>query len=324
MVDINDEDLLEMYRLMLLTRRFSEHVVKWNAEGRVLEIIHSSVGQEAVGVGACYGLRPEDVIIPSLRTREVFVVRGVPIKYQLATMCAKADGFSGGRDTSHHSGHPARGILSGTASVGAQIPWLAGAALAQQYRNTSHVALGFFGDGATGTGNFHEGINLAAVLGVPAIFICENNLYAQFTPARYAVPVTDIAIRAQGYGIPGEAVDGQDVVAVHQAVQKAVARARAGKGPSLVECKTYRYGEHCQGMDAERTEQEMTAWKARDPIALLASKLLIEGVAKMAELETMNEEIMLELEAAIAFAEAAADPRPETALTPLFANEGVS
>jgi TPP-dependent pyruvate/acetoin dehydrogenase alpha subunit len=194
--------------------------------------------------------------------------------------------------------------------------------LAQRYRNTNNVAVGFFGDGATGTGNFHEGINMAAVLRVPAIFVCENNLYAQFTPARDAVPIDDIAIRAQGYGIPGEIVDGQDVIAVHQAVQKAIARARAGEGPSLIECKTYRYGEHCQGMDADRTEEEMAAWKARDPIKLMASRLIDQGVANQPHLEMLDEAIMAELESAINYAETADDPQPGDALAHIFANTG--
>ena len=317
-----DGDLLEMYRLMLLTRRFTEHVVRWNREGRVLEVLHPSDGQEAVGVGACYGLRSADVVIPSLRTREVYMVRGVSLKEQLATMCARATGTSGGRDTSHHSGHPQRGILSGTATVGAQIPWLVGAALALKYRKTDRVAVGFFGDGASGTGNFHEGINLAAVLQVPAIFVCENNLYAQFTAACDAIPVEDIAIRAAGYGIPGEVVDGQDVVAVHEVVGRAVKRARAGNGPSLIECKTYRYGEHCQGMDAERAREEIAAWKERDPIRLLGDALEQKGCVDPVRLEEIDRAICKDLEEALEYAEACPAPPPGEALKYIFAPVG--
>jgi TPP-dependent pyruvate/acetoin dehydrogenase alpha subunit len=184
------------------------------------------------------------------------------------------------------------------------------------------VALGFFGDGASGTGNFHEGINMAAVLKVPAIFICENNMYAQLTPARDAVPIEDIASRAAGYGIPGAVVDGQDVVAVHEAVQAAVARARKGEGPSLIECKTYRYGEHCQGLDAERTQEEIAAWKARDPIKLLGDSLLQRKVVDAARLEEMDREIIKELQEAMAYAEASPAPHPGDALKYIFAPVG--
>ena len=316
---LTDNDLLEIYRLMLLTRRFTEHAVRWMKDGRVLEVLHPSIGQEAVGVGACYGLIPEDVVQPSLRTREVYMVRGVSLKEQLATMCAKATGTSGGRDTSHHAGFPDRGILSGTATVGAHIPVLTGAALALKYRKTTNVAVGFFGDGASGTGSFHEGINMAAVLRVPAIFICENNLYAQLTAARDALPVEDIAVRAAGYGIPGEVVDGQDVVAVHEAVQKAVDRAREGKGPSLIECKTYRYGEHCPGLDAARSSEEIAAWKARDPIELLADVLLHKGIADASGLSALDQEVHSELLEALAYAEGSPNPQPEDAAKPIYA-----
>jgi len=321
-MSLTNKDLLEMYRFMLLTRRFTEQVMQWHRQSRVLEALHPSAGQEAVGVGVCYGLRPDDVILPSLRTREVYMVRGVSLKEQLATMCARATGTSGGRDTSHHSGHPQRGILSGTATVGAQIPWLTGAALALKYRKTDNVAVGFFGDGASGTGNFHEGINLAAVLKVPAVFICENNLYAQFTAARDAVPIKDIAIRAAGYGIPGETVDGQDILAVHEAVQRAVARARAGQGPSLIECKTYRYGEHCPGLDAKRTPQEIAAWRERDPIKILGDILLQKGIADAAHMEEMDQEIRKELQEAIEYAEASPLPQPGDAIKYVYAPVG--
>jgi len=319
---LTNEDLLEMYRLMLLTRRFTGHVMQWHREGRLVEGLHPSEGQEAVGVGACYGLRPSDVVLPSLRTREVYMVRGVSLKEQLATMCAKATGTSGGRDTSHHAGFPQRRILSGTATVGNQIPVVTGAALALKYRRTDNVVVGFFGDGASGTGNFHEGINLAAVLEVPAIFICENNLYAQLTAARYAVPVEDIAIRAAGYGIPAEIVDGQDVVAVHEAVQKAVARARAGEGPGLIECKTYRYGEHCQGLDAKRAPEEIAAWKERDPIKLLSDLLLQREVVDSVSLEEIDKEIREALQEAIEYAEASPAPQPGDALKYTYAPVG--
>ena len=317
-----EDSLLEMYRIMLLTRRFTECVEQWNRGGRVLEVLHPSAGQEAVGVGASYGLRPADVVIPSLRTREVYMVRGVPLKEQLATMCARSTGTSGGRDTSHHSGHPQRRILSGTATVGAQIPWLAGAALALKYRKTDNVAVGFFGDGASGTGNFHEGINLAAVLRVPAVFVCENNLYAQFTAACDGLPIRDIASRAAGYGIPGEVVDGQDVIAVHEAVQRAVARARAGNGPSLIECKTYRYGEHCQGMDAKRAPEEIAAWRERDPIRLLGEALLQKESVAPARLEEMDKQIRQDLEEAMEYAEGCPAPSPRDALQFIFAPVG--
>jgi pyruvate dehydrogenase E1 component alpha subunit len=250
------------------------------------------------------------------------MVRGVSLKEQLATMCAKAAGTSGGRDTSHHAGHPERGILSGTTTIGAQVPVVIGAAFALRYRKTDNVAVGFFGDGASGTGNFHEGINLAAVLKVPAILICENNLYAQLTAGRDAIPIEDIAIRAAGYGIPGEVVDGQDVVAVHEAVQRAVTRARKREGPSLIECKTYRYGEHCQGIDAKRPLKEIATWKERDPIGLVADLLLRRGIIDSTRLDEMDKKIGEELQEAIEYAETSLAPHPDEALKYGYAPTG--
>jgi len=199
---------------------------------------------------------------------------------------------------------------------------LAGAALALKYRGTDDVAVGFFGDGASGTGNFHEGINLAAVLRVPAVFVCENNLYAQFTAACDGLPIRDIATRAAGYGIPGEVVDGQDVIAVYEAVQTAVARAREGKGPSLIECKTYRYGEHCQGIDAQRAPEEIAAWRERDPIRILGEALLQRGCVDPIGLEAIDTQIRKDLQEALEYAEGCPAPRPGDALQHVFAPAG--
>jgi TPP-dependent pyruvate/acetoin dehydrogenase alpha subunit len=237
-------DLKEMYRLMLLDRRFSEHVLRWYKEGRCPTGLHPNIGQEAIGVGVCYGLRREDWVIPSLRTSCVFWTRGVTPLQQLNAMFGNAASISRGKETAHHATYPQHGILPGTAIVGGSIPVAVGAALALRMQGTDNVVVDLFGDGASNRGDFHEALNLAAVLKAPVVFVCENNLYAQMVPSQMGMAVSDIADRAIGYGMPGRTVDGQDVLAVYDATQEAVARARRGEGPTLLECKTYRFLPH--------------------------------------------------------------------------------
>ena len=317
-MSLQSEDLLEIYRLMKLSRRFTEKGLEWYKTGRILEGLHPSIGQEAVGVGACYGLQPGDWVLPSLRIREAFFTRGVSVAEQLATMCAKATGTSRGKDTSHHAAHPANGILWGTGIVGASIPVAAGAALALKRSQTGNVILCFFGDGAANKGDFHEGINFAAVFKLPVIYVCENNLYGMTVPHSHACSVEDIADRAHSYGIPGVVVDGQDVIAVHEAVQEAVERARRGEGPTLVEAKTYRFLSHFPTLPDDRPLGEIEQWRSRDPIKILQDKLLRERIITQAQVQSLEREIEAEIEEGIHYAERSPDPDPAGALTDVY------
>ena len=316
---LTDCDRVEMCRLMVLSRCFTKQALTWHAEGRVPQGLHPSVGQEAVGVGACYGLRAGDWVLPSLRTSEAFWTRGVTIRQQLHAMCGTAESISGGKETSHHSGYPELGILAGTGIVGGSIPVATGVAMGLRMQGTDHVMVCFFGDGAANRGDFHEALNLAAVLKAPAIFVCENNLYAQTVPASVAMTITDIDDRAAGYGMVGQIVDGQDVEAVHDATQTAVARARCGEGPTLLECKTYRFMPHYPVFDEDRPQEERDRWLARDPIQILANRLQLSGLLDEAAIDHMAQAVRDELDSAIAQVEAAAMPDPEQVFTNIYA-----
>jgi TPP-dependent pyruvate/acetoin dehydrogenase alpha subunit len=318
-MSLTPHDLIELYRLMLLSRRFTEHILKWYKEGRVPQGLHPSIGQEAVGVGACYGLRPTDWVIPSLRTSEAFFTRGVTMLQQLNAMFGNADSVSRGKETSHHAGYPALGILAGTGIVGGSIPVAVGAAHALRMQGSDGVVLTFFGDGASNRGDFHEALNLAAALKDPVIFLCENNLYAQKVPAAVAMAIKDIADRAVGYGMPGVIVDGQDVLAVHEATQSAIERARRGAGPTLLEVKTYRFLAHYPIFDDERPADEVERWKQRDPIDLLGRRLRDQGLLSDAQAAALDQAILKELDEAISQAETTPMPAPEEVFSAIYA-----
>ncbi len=309
--ELTTKDLVEMYRLMLQSRCFTEQVLVWYEEGRLPQGLHPSVGQEAVGVGACYGLGPDDWVIPSLRTAEAFWTRGVTMLEQLNAMLGNAASVSRGKETSHHAGYPERGILAGTGIVGGSIPVAVGGALALKMRGSEGVMVSFFGDGASNRGDFHEALNLAAVLEAPVVFVCENNLYAQTVPAAVGMAIEDIADRAMGYGMPGRVVDGQDVVAVYAATQGAVGRARRGEGPTLLECKTYRFLPHYPIFEEKRPAEEIERWRERDPIEMLGRRLEEEGLLDEQGKLEMEEAIEAELQEAIGEAEGMPMPDPQ-------------
>ena len=317
--NLSGEDLLAMYRLMLFGRHFTEEALGWYKEGRIPHGLHPSVGQEAIGVGACYGLRPTDWVIPSLRTTEAFWTRGVPLQMHLDTEIGNAGSISRGKETSHHAGYPQYGIMSGTAVVGGSIPVAVGAALALQMRGGEEVVLSFFGDGAANRGDFHEALNLGAILNAPVVFLCENNGYSQTVPISAAMKIENIADRALGYGIPGPIVDGQDVEAVYEATQEAVCRARRGQGPTLLELKTCRFKPHHPFFEEDRPAEELEPWLRRDPIQILAGRLQARGLLTDSQIEAMEEEIRIKLEEAIERAEKTAFPDPEEVFDQVYA-----
>jgi pyruvate dehydrogenase E1 component alpha subunit len=257
--------------------------------------------------------------VPSLRTAEAFWTRGVTVLQQLNAMLGNAKSVSRGKETSHHAGYRDHGILAATGIVGGSIPVATGCALALRMQHTDHVVVCFFGDGAANRGDFHEALNLAAVLKAPVVFICENNLYAQMVPAWAAMAITDIADRAVGYGMPGHIVDGQDVVAVYEATQSAVARARRGEGPTLLECKTYRFAPHYPIFEENRPPEELARWRQRDPITLLGARLKEQGRLDAATIEEMDRAILLELDGAIRQAEATPAPDPQEVFEQIYA-----
>jgi len=317
-MSLSKDDLIKMYRWMVLTRTFELTMNYLFDRGRVPELQHCSVGQEAVGVGACYGLRREDVVMPSLRSRAAFLVKGVSSKILMAAAFGKDTKECGGKNTSHHLGDLSLGIIAGTGIVGGSIPLAVGAALASKLKKTDQVTVCFFGDGATNTGNFHESVNLAAVLRLPIIFVCENNQYAMGTSVKNSVLAENIADRAAGYGIPGVTVDGNDVIAVYEAVQSAIEKAKdVPAQPSLIECKTYRWFGHSQRDPVDcryRTREEIEAWKIRCPIERFKGYLRAEGILNEEVIREIDEETRLEIEEAVKFAEESPYPEPSKVL----------
>ncbi|HEU4704053.1 MAG TPA: thiamine pyrophosphate-dependent dehydrogenase E1 component subunit alpha [Conexibacter sp.] len=268
------QDRLGWYRRMLEIRLFEEKVQELFMEGKVAGSTHLCQGQEAVSVGAMAALREDDCLTVTYRGHGQALARGVTMEACFAELMGRATGCCNGVGGSMHFTDVSKGLLGAFAIVGAGLPIAVGAAHAARLQGSDRVALTFFGDGSTNIGTFHESLNMASTWKVPVVFIVENNLYGEYTPLRDTMAIDDIADRAKGYGIPGVIVDGQDVDAVHEAVAEAVARARAGEGPSLLEMKTYRYKGHSRTDPARyRPEGELERWKLRDPLDLLAAKL---------------------------------------------------
>jgi len=310
---------LEMYRLMFRIRRFEETVVELMGAGLMVGSAHLAIGQEAAVVGACLALRDDDYMVGTHRSHGHPLGKGADPRALMAELLGKATGINQGLGGSMHLADFSVGSLGETSIVGSGLPIACGGALSAQIRGTDQVALAFFGDGASNEGTFHESLNLAAAWRLPVVFYCENNLYAITTPLRTASALTDIAERAHGYGIPGEIVDGQDVLACWSAVTRAVARARSGDGPSLIEAKTYRFREHSEGRQLTyRGEDEVEEWRRRDPIESFAAVLAAGGTSR-AELDQIEAEVDAQIEAALGFAKASPDPDPALPQTIMWA-----
>ena len=317
------EDLLRMYRQMQRIRQFEEKVNQLFLEGRMPGTLHLYVGQEACAVGVCEALGPGDWITSTHRPHGHAIAKGVSLRSMMAELFGKTTGCSGGYGGSMHMGDPEVGALTAIAIVGGNVPVAAGLALSQKMRRTGNVVGCFMGDGAINEGAFHEGVNMAAIWDLPVVFVCENNRYGASTPVEQVVKLEKLSDRAQGYGIPGVTVDGMDVVAVHEAATEAVERARAGAGPTFLECETYRFVGHSRSdTRGYRSREEEAAWKQRDPIAQLASRLAELGHATDEELATIAQEVAAEIEEAVRFAEDSPSPAPEDCLKHVFAEEG--
>jgi len=302
----DQEFLLDLYRTMLKIRLFEMEIKRLYGQGRVRGAVHLCIGQEAVAAGVCKALRPTDWVASTHRGHGHFLAKGGDLKGIMAELMGKAAGCSRGCGGSMHLFAPPIGFLGGNGIVGAGLPLALGAAFSAAYRRTDEVAAAFFGDGASNQGVVHETLNLAALWKLPLLAVCENNAYAATTPAAQAVSVSDIAVRAQGYGMPGLSVDGNDCLAVYEATAEAAARARAGQGPTLIECKTYRVEAHCGIIADRRPRLEREPWQAeRDPLAVLARR--IPGLTAARD-EAIRRSLRDELGAALEFAEQSPPP----------------
>jgi 2-oxoisovalerate dehydrogenase E1 component len=314
---------LSLYREMLVIRRTEEQLARAYQQGHIPGACHTYVGQEAVAVGVCAHLRPDDVVFSTHRGHGHALAKGVPPREVIAELLGRATGCSRGRGGSMHLFAPEVGLMGTTGIVGPNILQATGAGYSFKLLENDRVSVGFFGDGAVNNGAFHEGVNLAAIWDLPVIFVCENNLYATEVAFQYATRNTDVAERARCYGILGVAVDGNDVRAVYEVAGEAVRRARAGQGPTLLECRTYRTRAHAEGMrDAGyRTQGEVEDWRSRDPIARHRAGLLERGIASESELQEVDDAVAGLVAEAMTFALESPYPDVDTATRHIFREE---
>ena len=308
---ISQQLLLDYYKKMLELRLFELKVQELYRNGRLPGFVHLYVGEEAVAVGVCANLEAPDLVFSTHHGHAL--AKGVPSSIVLAELWGKSTGSSGGRGGSMHMYAPEYGFMGTNGIVGAPIPLATGAALSAKVRKNGQVVVCFFGDGAVNSGSFHEAVNLGAVWDLPVVYVCENNLYATEMAFLRATKNTSVASRAAAYGMLGVAVDGQDVVAVHDAAQAAINRARQGGGPTLIECKTYRYVGHHEGDPGTdyRTREEVQQWKQKDPVKLARKRLLEAGVEE-SKLQAADQEIEQLIDQAVEFAEKSPEPSADS------------
>ncbi len=310
---------LELYYFLLLNRRLEDRLTALYRQGKVVGGLYSSRGQEAVSVGSAYALEPGDVLAPLIRNLGSLLVRGVEPREILTQYMARGTSPTGGKDCNLHFGDLARGLISPISMLGALIPVMAGVGLAAKLQRKSFVALTYIGDGGTSTGDFHEGMNLAAVLEVPLIVVAEHNGYAYSTPTARQMKIQHLAQRASAYGIPARIVDGNDVLAVYEATRTAVAAARGGGGPQFLEMKTFRMKGHAEHDDASYVPREIfETWKARDPIDRFERHLKREGVVGEGDLEAVRQRVDAKLDQELEVALAAPMPPPERAFEGVY------
>jgi len=317
---LSAEQLLEMFYWLKLIRAFDMRLSTLVKQGKVRSGVYTGIGQEAIIVGTCYGLRKDDYICPLHRDLGSFLMKGVEARVMMSQMFAKTTGLSKGRDSALHSGVPELGIFGNTSMLGANLPVAAGLALTYKMEKKDNVVVAYFGEGASNVGDFHEALNFAGVQQLPVVFICENNQYAYSVPIEKSMAIDDVADRAHGYGFDGVAINGNDVLAVYQATQGALARARDGEGPTLIECKTYRWHGHSEHDKAfYRTDEELAMWKSRDPIPTFTTYLQARHVLDEAKLKEVEQKVTATIDDAVEYAMNASDPDPSEAASDLYA-----
>lgn len=321
-MQITREKMLDMYKKMIKIREFESVVVKLFQESKIPGFFHPYIGEEAVAVGACAVLRQEDYITSTHRGHGHLIAKGAKVDKMMAELYGKKTGYNKGKGGSMHIADFSIGILGANGIVGGGIPIATGAGISIKRKKEDLVAICFFGDGATNRGTFHEGINLGAVWKLPVVYVVENNLYGVSAPTYKSTAVKDISVRSKAYNIPGITVDGNDVLAVFDAVSEAVERARTGKGPSLIECKTYRWRGHWEGDPLTyRPKGELEEWMRKDPIKRFKKVLMDREFLTKAEDEAIKKKTDEEVEGAVRFAEESQYPEPKEALQHVFTQE---
>ena len=313
------EALVRLYREMLLMRQFEERVNELYLQGKIPSTLHLYIGQEAVATGVCAALRPDDYVLSTHRPHGHALGKGVAPGAIMAELYGKATGTCKAKGGSMHVGDFSLGMFPAIAIVGGNMPLAAGAALASKMKKDGRVTAVFFGEGAVNEGAWHEGANAAAIWDLPVVMVCENNLYAASTPVQAVVKTATVADRAQAYGIPGVTIDGNDVLAVYDAARQAAERARAGRGPTLIECLTYRQCGHSRSDPRTyRAREEEAAWKLKDPIDNYRGWLMQTQAASEDEFDDIQAEVTGVIDAAIEFAETSPLPDPASIYTDVF------
>jgi len=319
-MDLTPEQQLAMLRTMQTIRRFEERASDDFQAGHIYGVVHCYIGQEAVAVGVCAALTREDQIISTHRGHGHCIAKGADLKRMMAELYGRYTGYCKGKGGSMHIADFGIGMLGANGIVAGGIPIVTGAGLAAQLDGKGRVAVSFFGDGASSAGPFHESLNIAALWKLPVIYVCENNSYGVNTPTAAAVAVKDVADRGAAYGVPGVVVDGNDVLAVYEVAHAAVQRARAGEGPTLLECKTYRWRNHTEikGSPDGRPPEEVAAWKQKDPIARFVAQLKAQRLLTDEDWKRIDDAIVREIEQAVSFAAESPFPPLTAALEDAF------
>lgn len=319
---ISDETLLDIHRRMVRIRIFEETAGKLMEDGKIPGALHLYVGQEAVASGVMVHLGNEDWITSTHRGHGHLIAKGGAFDRMFAELFGRATGYCKGKGGSMHISNMELGMLGANGIVGGGPPIAVGAGFSNKFRKTRNVAVPFFGDGASNEGAFHEAANMAALFKLPVVFVCENNGYGEYTAQANHQAIVDVADRAAGYGMPGVVVDGMDAVAVYEAAGEAIERARKGDGPTLLECKTYRFYDHVgvRGMGLTyRTDEEVAYWKGRDPIKLLEARLAEQGILSADAARAVHDEVTADVKAGVEFAESSPMPEPDALLEDVYA-----
>jgi pyruvate dehydrogenase E1 component alpha subunit len=325
-MNLSQAQRVDLYEKMVTIRLFEEKIQDLYARGAVPGLVHLYIGEEAVAAGACAGLKKGDYITSTHRGHGHVIAKGAELKYMMAELFGKKTGYCKGKGGSMHIADVEIGILGANGIAGGGLPIAVGAGLSAKLRNTDQVTVCFFGDASSNNGTFHESLNFAAVHRLPVVFVCENNLYGISVSQKQHQAIQDISIRAVAYNMPGVTVDGNDVLAVYEAVGKAIQRARTGEGPTLVECKTYRWRGHHEGDPNQgrryRTIEEVREWIEKCPIKRFEEKLVGEKVLNEIKIKNIREKIGNEIEDAVEFANQSPFPDAQDIYEDVYVREG--
>ena len=315
---LGKQALTGMLRTMYKIRSFEQKAKVLYTKGLIRGALHCYIGEEAIAVGACSAIHPRDYVVSTHRGHGHCIAKGADIKRMMAELLGRVNGYCKGRGGSMHLTDPQIGILTACGIVGGGIPISLGAAFSSQYRGTEQVTLCFFGDGATNQGTFHESLNLASLWRLPVVFICENNGYAISVSTTCSLPIKNISDRAISYGMPGYSVDGNDVIALRDIVDKAVRRARNNEGPTLVEAITFRLERHAMLDTETRTKKEMAKCRKLDPILRFERKLILDKILNQEEIKQIRADVEREMNEASEFAQRDSFPDPRSTMDYLF------